>query len=388
MDKKRGINNRNLFLISQAVSAVSNYFPLGIAMLTKDVVLIGQVAIFQSLFTIFIAITRSGVGFAILKAAGNATNIQNPKFPLMVLGLLTIPTTLLYCNLSLNSDFSLFMLFCLILLLSIFQEFSRAKLISASRYKQLVFVDSSWLIASSITAFIFHGNFSFRSIVFIFFAGPLSSAVYIVFLGVRSKVTPSTSDVRTLSNAELFFLTTIPLITFVVVFILNIIWSTKFGASDLGIVRGLSFFFIPIQFLLSIFPHVILRERKSASTFLNKRTSFGLVLICATFSIIWASYSEILNVQTVLIVMALSLSMHSIIASQELALKRILENRIKGTLIARLIWGISVILFVCIAPTTRWSPLQLALIIAFSDVFYRLILNSRFLFSREGTDGD
>jgi hypothetical protein len=298
-----------------------------------------------------------------------------------------LPTTFVYCKYSLNSDFSLFVLFSLILIFSITQEYFRAKLISSNNYIHLFFADLIWLVACLMTAIIIWDNFSLSSISIIFFLGPFSSLVYIFYFSWQFRQAKQKLAVKAISNIDLIALSAIPLITFVSVFVLNVIWSTKYGVQDLGIVRGLSLFFIPIQFLLSVFPHIILKEKLSYGKFFNKKVRLGLLIVCAGFSLIWAEYSEILSTQTLWIVLALTFSMHSVIASQEITLFKISKGRVKTILYVRFFWGGLIILLACIWPASNSTPLHLALVIAFSDFLYRVILSSRFLSFRERSNG-
>jgi hypothetical protein len=155
---------------------------------------------------------------------------------------------------------------------------------------------------------------------------------------------------------------------------------------DLGIVRGLSLFFVPIQFLLSVLPHIILKEKLSYGRYFDQKMRLGLLIACAGFSLIWAEYSEIISTQTLWIVVALTFSMHSVIASQEIALLRISKGGVKTILYVRFFWGGLIILLACLWPASNSIPLHLALIIAFSDFLYRVILNLRFLSFGERSD--
>jgi hypothetical protein len=238
-----------------------------------------------------------------------------------------------------------------------------------------------------MTAIIIWDNFSLSSISIIFFLGPFSSLVYIFYFSWQFRQAKQKLAVKAISNIDLIALSAIPLITFVSVFVLNVIWSTKYGVQDLGIVRGLSLFFIPIQFLLSVFPHIILKEKLSYGKFFNKKVRLGLLIVCAGFSLIWAEYSEILSTQTLWIVLALTFSMHSVIASQEITLFKISKGRVKTILYVRFFWGGLIILLACIWPASNSTPLHLALVIAFSDFLYRVILSSRFLSFRERSNG-
>ena len=383
MGIRKTITNRDLYIISQGLSALGNYFPMALALLSKNLGLIGQIAIFQSLFTIFLSITRSGMGFAMLKAAGNNMKIQSLKPALLVLYLFVLPTTFLYCEYSLNSDYSLFLLFSFILIFAITQEYYRAKLISSNNYIHLFFADLIWLVACLITAVIIWDNFSLSSISVTFLFGPFSSLIYIFIFSRRFRVTKPRLEVKAITYGELISLSAIPLITFVSVFVLNVIWSTKHGVQDLGIVRGLFLFFIPIQFLLSVFPHMILKEKLSHIMFFNEKKRLGFLIMCASFSLMWAEYSGILSMQTLLMVIALTFSMYSVIASQEITLLRISEGRVKMILCVRFSWGVLIVLLACIWPASNSTPLHLALIIAFTDFLYRIVLNSRFLSFRE-----
>lgn len=377
MQLRNRISNQNLFLSSQAFSSTSNYLPLALAMSTRDVLLIGQIAVYQSLFTIFISITRSGIGYSMLKATGMGMRIGNAKFALIFLTSQTVPATFFYCRFSLDSDYSLFLLFCSILMFSILQEFFRALIISLSFYRQLAFADLVWLMASSVTALFFIGGFTLQNIAYVFFFGSFCSVMYSCLFLLRKRFIQSSSKVKSVPSFELFSLSTIPLITFLSVYILNLVWSAKYGVEDLGIVRGISFFFIPIQFLLSVFPHIILRERKSARTFFSGRRRLVLLLACSCFAITWAAYTHILNSETFFIVLALCLSMNAIITSQEISLLRIAHDHINTLLLKRFTWSVILILLACLLPPTISTPLQLAAIIAFSDVLYRLLLGSR-----------
>ena len=373
------MRDRDIFIISQSLSALGNYFPMALALLSKNLELIGQIAIFQSLFTIFISITRSGMGFAMLKASGNHTNFQSLKPALLIQSFFILPSALIFCKYSLNSDYSLLILFSSIILFGIAQEYYRAKLISSNNYTQLFVADLIWLAANFIFAVIYWDDFSLISISVTAFFGPFSSFVYIFFFLPSFKATRPRLEVKSLPIAELIFLSAMPLITFVSIFVLNIIWSTKHGLHDLGIVRGLSLFFIPVQFVLSIFPHIILKEKNSQVEFFDKKRRLILLILCAIFALIWAKYTEIFSIQILLIVFTIMFSMYSVIVSQETALIRISENRFKVVVFVRFFWGGLLVFLGCIWPASNSTPLHLALIIALCDFFYKLILNSRFL---------
>ncbi len=387
MQNRKFLSSRNLFLISQASSASGNFLPLGVAMMTKDIVLIGQVAVFQSLFTIFGSVTRSGIGFIMFKSAGIGLGLPSPRLPIIILSFLAIPGTYIYCEFSLNSDFSLFAVFYTILVLTIFQEYSRAKLIALGHYLNLALVDIVWLLAGCLTAIVNIGELSFRTILYVFLSGPLCSVVYIIVISFKLGIFRPASGVATPKNSDLIYLSAMPLITFLSVFSLNIIWESRFNVSDLGVVRGLYFFFVPIQFVLSVFPHIILKERGSTKSITNTKTKLVLILACAGFAIVWAYFSGILNLNTVAILIAISISMESIVSSQESALNGILENRVQKILLLRLTWAFIILSLGCTFPDLGSTSLGLALVIAFSDIVYRRSLHSRFFQSREKGDG-
>ena len=370
---RKSLSNRQLFLISQATSSLSNFIPIILSILIRDIQLIGEVAIFQSLLTIFVSVTRSGIGLALLRDSGTGKHPQDSRFGLLVLIAMVFPTTFFYARYS--SNFSLFFygFCCLILLCSISQEYLRARLISSNLFHTLVKADLVWLFASLSLAIIYLGQFTFGNILVIFLVGPICSIVYVKYKSRRIMRVVSIGEASKKSRYEI-----LNLITFINVFFVNIIWSYRFGSEDIGMVRGLLFFFVPIQFIIGAFPLVILKEKASVSSLVTKKMRYVYLSICFILSLAWGYFLGNLTFEIVVIVSLLTLSVHSVIVSQEIVLLQIARKKSGQILRLRLLWAILLILNASFIPEMISTTLQLALIIASADIIYALTVRLRY----------
>jgi hypothetical protein len=375
---RRSLSDRQLFLISQATSSLSNFVPITLSILIRDIQLIGEIAIFQSLLTIFVSVTRSGIGIALLRDSGNGKHSQDSRFGLLVLIAMVFPTTFFYARYSSNLSPLFYFFFCLIVLSSISQEYLRARLISSNLFYTLVKADLVWLFASLLLAIIYLGRFSFGNILVIFLVGPLCSIVYVKYSSQRSTRVVSIGETNNKSRYEIMNLLALPLITFINVFFVNIIWSYRFGSEDIGMVRGLLFFFVPIQFVIGAFPLVILKDKASVSSLVTKKMRYVYLLICFVLSLAWGYFSQILTFEIVVIVSLLTLSVHSVIVSQEIVLLQIARKKSGEILLLRLLWAILLILSASFIPELISTTLQLALIMASADIVYAITLRLRY----------
>ncbi len=382
----RNLTDRQLFLTSQATSSLSNFVPLILSILTRDITLIGQVATFQSLLTIFISVTRSGIGFSMFRASGNRIESFNSRIGLLVIIATVFPATLFYTYFAFGYDTTLFIIFCLILLLSIAQEYVRVQLISSNLFLILVRADLVWLFASLLSSTMYLGGFTFNKILVIFMLGPACSLVYALSKARIEFYILAKSQRSNASHSDLLNLLAMPLITFITVFCVNIIWSGRFSADDIGMIRGLSFFFVPIQFIIGAFPLVVLKDKQAVSSFVTLKKRYFYLSTCAFFAVLWAFYSQILTFETGVIVALLTLSVHSVVISQETFLLQVSMNNSGDVVLLRLAWSILLILSVSFVPAFISTPVMLAGVIASIDMIYALTLRIRFgKFSESGS---
>lgn len=385
---RKKFSERKKFLVSQGISAINNYLPVFFSLLTREPQLIGTIVILQSLLTIYIAIVRSGFGNAYMKESRSDIKIENSRLVFVMLTTSSFLSAYLFLRLAHTLSFSHYVLVFFIIVFNIFHEFDRARLISSGDYATLVKSDLVFLISSCFISLFYFANLSVNSILFFCFVGPFCSLIYLRAIHKSGGFFNNLDKGKEEINSHLIALLFLPIISFTTVFILNMTWAARFDLDDVGIVRGIAFFFVPLQFFVNAFPHFILKEKISPKKILNLNNQFLIIFFCAFLSLVWIVKSEMLTTQSLLIVVLLSASIFSVIHSQETALFMIQRNRVSRVLQLRLLWAFIVIISALFMPQSDNSAIVLALLIAFSDVFYAILLQLNFRYSRKGKNAD
>ncbi len=385
---RKKLSDRKKFLASQGVSAINNYLPVFFSLLTRNPELIGIIVILQSLITIYIAIVRSGFGNAYMKESRSDIRIKNTRVVFVFLLTSSLFSAFLFLRFAHKLYFSHFVLVVFIIVFNIFHEFDRARLVSIGDYVSLVKSDFILLISSCLFSVFYITDLSVNLILFICFIGPFCSVIYLRLKRRINNVYKNLDHKKEEINSRLFALSLLPIITFATVFIFNLTWATRFGLDDVGIVRGIAFFFVPLQFFMNAFPHFILKEKRSPKKILRLKYQVLAIIVCASLSLVWTANSQMLMTQSLLIVGLLSTSIFSVIQSQETALFMIQRNEVARVLQLRFFWACIVMISALFLPQSDSSPIMLALVIAVSDVIYAIIIKLNFQFSRKEKNAD
>ncbi len=335
--KKEGID----LFIAQIINAFVNNSYLLFGLLFSSTQILGELFVFNSLYTLLVATIRFAYGGReyLLKSK----EYIDSNYYLRMLSLYAIPGVILF--LLLTSVLRVYDHYSLLILIGatsgLFYEILRIDLVNIRKIKYQLTADVVMLLTNCIviSCLFFKIDFSYQSLLNAWCISNLSALLSGCFIA-RKKFRRVNRKVK--HNRKVFsFFVLIPVLTSGVNYLINEIWRYFAGSDIIGFGRGFTLFFLPVNFILNLFPLIYIKKQKIV---IPVNYIFSLIYICiisggAIGYIYYLNLNSSKDILTSFVLITIDYVLISLNTRTMNLL--ILDGKIDKVVSVRFVWGIS-----------------------------------------------
>lgn len=264
----------NIKAIDQLITALISYFPLLLPLYQRDLKSLAYISTTLMAYAIILGLIRNT--FVNVIYSDKTRDVIHPRVILVGLVICLLPLTTVITMFLLQADVSWSHLFVAgILGLSGLQEIFRQILLKFEFSKRATFADASWLITMVFFAIFLHGLIpsTLELMAVCWVIGIIISLVLQAPEIFRAKrISSKVASGSVLS--EFLVLGFASVLSTSHGFVINLIFQWRNLDSDLGLYRGLLFFFLPISFLINYQQIVFLPLFSSGKSYKREEHQF------------------------------------------------------------------------------------------------------------------
>jgi hypothetical protein len=358
--------------VGQIVNAIANNSYLLLAVLFLSSSNVGTILVFNSAYIVLLSILRFSYSSNQFLASLPYFNLKK----LLYVGIASLFSSLVVTICALLVDLQLNFIFVFVsIAFSFFWEIIRIDLFALKFDRLVLNLDCVYLLLNVCTL-VFVLQQDYMNNLLLFDAWCMSNLVFgvfaLVFFSIRFKSKDTASDFRK-DKGNLGALALIALMTHLCNFFVNYIWSKNGSLGLVGDVRGLSVFYLPINFIIGILPIVLLRDQ---SSFFDSKKS--RLLICGALLTLWviSFASEVLmdgfNLDQAIVLSIYPLIYFVLFKNAISTYQLIRHSKVQELLRARLIWVILFVVITLIVSEQRPSTVDFVFTILLMENLYAL----------------